>query len=105
MIALLRALSGLIAWAGAFSLIYGLQGLVCSPRLAGLTSVLRYDGREFLIGTWLLCLSLLSWLSLRLWRGRKKESLLEWLAPILALTGLVATLFTGFPVVVATTCT
>ena len=105
MIALLRALSGLILWAGAFSLIYGLQGLLCSPRLSGWTSALPYDGRELLIGTWLLCLALLGWLSLRLWRGRKSGSLLEWLAPILALTGAFATLFTGFPVVVATTCT
>ena len=90
MIALLRALSGLILWAGAFSLIYGLQGLLCSPQVSGWTSALRYDGRELLIGTWLLCLALLSWLTLRLWRGRTKESLLEWLGPILALTGFVS---------------
>ncbi len=104
MIALLRTLSGLIGWAAAFSLIYGLQGLVCSPRVEGLTRGLPYDGREFLIGAWLLCLILLGWLSWRLWRDRQMETLLEWLAPVLALTGLAATLFTGFPVAVATIC-
>ena len=105
MIGLLRASAGLIGWALAFSLIYALHGLVCSPRLSNWISTFAFGGRELLIGAWLICLALLSWLSWRMWPAQRKDSLLEWLAPILALTGLVATLFTGFPMVVATTCT
>lgn len=104
MTALLRAIAGLIGWAIAFSLIYGLQGLVCSPRLAGVMTTLPLAGRELLIGAWLLCLALLAWLAFALSRLARRETLLDWLAPILALTGLGATIFTGFPVVIATTC-
>lgn len=104
MIALLRAMSGLIGWAVAFSVLYGIQGLVCSPRLAPLVSTLPYGGREVLITVWLLFLALLAWASWALWHRERNDTLLDWLAPILALTGLAATLFTGFPVAFATTC-
>jgi hypothetical protein len=104
MTALLRAISGLIGWALAFSLIYGLQGLVCSPQLARVMTALPLGGRELLIAAWLLCLTLLASLAWVLWHRATRETLLDWLAPTLALTGLAATTFTGFPVVFATTC-
>ncbi len=109
MIALLRALSGLIIWAVAFSMIYALQGLSCSPRLSTWVAILPYQGREVLISVWVAFLLLLGWLSWHLLWGPARQdwshqSLPEWLAPSLALTGLVATAFTGFPVIFATMC-
>lgn len=105
MIALVRAVAGLIGWAIAFSLLYGLQGLVCSPRLAGVAAALPYNGRELLTAAWLLFLAVLAWASWVLWHRNRGEIMLGWLAPILALTGLGATFYTGFPVLFATTCT
>ncbi|OWK28308.1 hypothetical protein [Sphingomonas mucosissima] len=104
MIAFARAMTGLIGWAVAFSVLYGLQGLVCSPRLAPLVGPLPYNGRELIIGAWLLFLTILAWASWAIWRRQQNGTLLDWLARILALTGLASLLFTGFPVVFATTC-
>lgn len=104
MTALTRAMAGLIGWAAAFSLLYALQGLVCSPRLADLTGNLPWGGREVLILAWLFCLGALAWLSWRLWPPAHSRPLLEWLGATLALAGLASTAFTGFPVLFATTC-
>lgn len=98
MTTILRAVSGLIGWALSFSLIYALQGLVCSPRFA------PFAAREILIGTWLLCLAALGWLAFLLRPSTPRPSLADWLGFVLAVTGLVSTLFTGFPVLFATTC-
>lgn len=104
MIAFIRAMTGLIGWAIAFSVIYGLQGLVCSPRLAGLVGSLPFAGREVLIAAWLLSLALLAWASWALCSRSHRDTLLDWLAPVLAIIGLAATAYTGMPVVFATTC-
>lgn len=104
MIAFLRSMTGLIGWAIAFSLIYGLQGLVCSPRLASLVGNLPLEGREVLIAAWLLSIAVLAWATWVLYHRNRRDTLLDWLAPVLAITGLAATAYTGFPVVFATTC-
>lgn len=104
MMALLRATAGLIGWALAFSLLYAVQGLVCSPRVWPWVHALPLSGRELLIAAWLLCLAALAVLTMRLWPGPGRQPMLRWLAGILALIGLVSTAFTGFPVLIATTC-
>lgn len=101
---LLRAVSGLIVWAISFAALYGLQGLICSPRLSGRFSLLPYDGRELLVGIWLLFLGTLAWMAWRMWPDRQQKPVVSWLAPVLALTGLFAAFYTGLPVVFTTIC-
>lgn len=101
---LLRALSGFILWAAGFAALYGLQGLVCAPQLAGTVGKMPLAGRELLMALWLAFLALSGWWTHRLWQSRSRESLLDWLAPILAVTGTLATIATGFPVLFANMC-
>lgn len=102
---LLRATGGLIGWAVAFSLLYGLQGLVCSPRAAGWTDGLPLHGRELLVACWLLYLAALAGFS---WRvgpcAASGASVAAWLAPVLGWVGTLSLAITGMPVVFATTC-
>ncbi|WP_431470826.1 hypothetical protein [Sphingosinithalassobacter sp. LHW66-3] len=102
MIALLRAVSGLIVWAVAFSALYGLQGLVCAAgwqatRLGPLSL-----GRAMLVLLWLGFLALLAWMSWRFAHGSR--DFLGLLAIGLALVGLVATAYTGAPVLAGSIC-
>lgn len=98
MTSMLRALSGLIVWAISFSVIYALQGFACSARFAPLS------GRGMLIAAWLLSLAVLGWLFLMLRRSASRGAIIDWLAPALALIGLISTIFTGFPVLFTTLC-
>ena len=103
MIALLRASAGLILWAVAFSAIYGLQGLVCG--LGWQTVVLGPIslGRALLILLWLAFLALLAWMTWR-FRHLQASGFLNRLAAAIALIGLIATAYTGLPVVTTTVC-
>lgn len=104
MIALLRAVAGLIVWALAFSAIYGLQGLVCGLRWQAVALGPLSLGRALLILLWLAFVALLSWMNWRFWPRRKDSGLLSRLAAATALIGLVATAYTGLPVVSTSVC-
>jgi len=101
---LLRAFAGLLGWAAAFLLLYGMTGLLCSAALRPQLSLTPQAARTLLIAVWLVALAGLAVLCTRLWPARANTSLLDWLAPMLAGIGLGSTLFTGFPVLMTTMC-
>jgi len=104
MIALLRAVSGLIVWAAAFSALYGLQGLVCAFGWQATALGPLSLGRALLIVLWLAVLALLSWMAWRFWPRQQGPSFLNRLAFAIAVIGLIATAYTGLPVVSTSVC-
>lgn len=106
--ALLGSMAGLIGWAGAFTLVYALHGIGCARGwhevAVGATSLQR----AALVGAWLACLLALAWLVRRAGRsphrGRPEQRLLATLAQASAWSGLAATVFTLFSVLVASPC-
>ena len=102
--ALLRAISGLVLWGVGFSVIYGLQGLVCSLGLHSMALSPLSLARLLLLLAYVAWLAMHLWLWWRLWPLRAGPGLLDRLAAGLALVGLVATAYTGFPVAVTATC-
>jgi hypothetical protein len=104
MIALLRAVSGLIGWAAAFTMLYAVQGLSCALGWDGV-QVLGISAARILLTliylAWLAALAGLFWV---LRRRAKSGDLLTRLGPACAVIGFVSTLYTGFPVLTTTTC-
>ena len=96
---LAKLVAGPMLWAFIFSLVYGLHGWVCAGE-AG-PEGLDYLSRSVLISVWLM--GLLAFIPLlRLTRpGSDRHDRLPRLA---TWTGLVATAFTLFPVVMITSC-
>lgn len=104
MIALLRAVSGLILWAIGFAMLYAVQGLSCAldwdaAQVAGISTA-----RLVLIAIYLFWLAALAWLCWRLRPQSGRTDLLEWLGLTCAVIGLFSMLYTGLPVVATTTC-
>ncbi len=104
MIALLRAVAGLIVWAVAFSAIYGLQGLVCALGWQAVSLGPVSLGRLLLIVLWLGFVALLGWMSWRFRQDWQEGSFLGRMAFAMAVVGLVSTAFTGAPVVSTSVC-
>ncbi len=104
MTALLRAVSGLIVWAMAFSSLYALQGLACAlgwdrVAFAGV-SVVRL-GLVVLYTGWT---SALLWLCWHLYPQNSHRDFLSQLAFSCAIIGLCSTIYTGLPVLTTTLC-
>lgn len=104
MMELLRAISGLIGWALAFSTLYAVQGLSCAlgwdeTRLVGIGA-----SRIILIGIYTAWVLLLAWLCWHFRPQRRSNELMAWLAFACAIVGLVSTIYTGLPVLIATAC-
>lgn len=104
MIALLRAVSGLIVWAVAFSALYGLQGLGCALGWDAIMVGPLQLGRAALIALWLGFLALHSWM---IWHFAVQDpvgTFLSRMAVAIAIIGWVATIYTGVPVVITSMC-
>jgi hypothetical protein len=109
-IALLLSVAGLIGWAGAFSLVYGLHGIGCAggwPQIDVGPSNLQ---RVVLVTAFLACVvgvaALAAWLH---WRPARAfadsgETVLARLTRASAWAGLAATVFTLFPVLTSSVC-
>lgn len=96
--ALLATLAGPTIWAFGFSVLYGLSALACEY---------GWNGRLVLVPVWLLHCAALVWLLLwsRRWRPEGEGArLLRFVALAMALTGLVAMVWTGLPVATTTNC-
>ncbi len=97
----LRGIGGLIGWALAFSLLYGLHGLACEGLLGGV-----HARRTVLVGAWVGTVGALGAL---VWteRGgvRRDAPFLRRLALGSAVIGLVATIVTGSPAALLRACT
>lgn len=104
MTALLRAISGLILWAMAFSSLYALQGLACAQ---GWDNVAYAGVSAARLG---LVLLYAGWTGASLWlcwhsypRAAHRDFLAR-LAFACAVIGLLSTIYTGAPVVATTVC-
>jgi hypothetical protein len=96
----------LTIWLISFSLIYGLHGIVCSsswstvPSLAGLT-----QGRLVLIAAFAMAILVqITLVFLSSGRFGAAVGFMRWTSITLAIVGLVAVLWTLFPVVVLPLC-
>lgn len=96
---LAKLVAGPMLWALIFSLVYGLHGWVCAGQPG--PEDLDHLSRSVLIGVWIM--GLLAFIPLmQLTRpGPDRQDRLPRLA---TWTGLVATAFTLFPVVMTTSC-
>lgn len=95
---LLAALAGPSIWAAGFSALYGLQALVCAN---------GWPARSLLLGLWLLVL--LALLALLGWQWRRSTAVsggrfLRVLALALSMTGAVAMIWTGMPIIATSLC-
>lgn len=104
MIALLRAVAGLVVWAVAFSAIYGAQGLVCARGWHDVAIGPVGVGRALLVMLWLVFCALLGWMTWRLRRAWHGGVFLDRLAAASAVVGLISTVYTGLPVVATAVC-
>lgn len=94
---LLRACTGLIAWAAIFSLLYAVEGMGCANGWdAGVL-------RAALVAIWLTGVAGLAWLVWRWWPERG-GALVEWMAGVIAIVGLISTIWTGFAVTILSAC-
>jgi hypothetical protein len=102
---LLRLSVPLTAWLVAFSAVYGLNGLVCSEVWAdaglGLTA-----GRAVMVAVWVaaVALQLVLLFSLRSPRFASHSAFVRGVSLTLAVTALVATLWTLLPIVTTSAC-
>lgn len=103
MMALLRMSAGLILWAVAFCILYGLHGIGCA---AGWPSVLLPGGislhRGTLIAAWLACIA--GGVAVILFERGPRRTLVERTGWRLAWVGLIATVMTGLPILILPNC-
>lgn len=102
MIVLLRLSAGLIGWAVAFCLMYGLHGIGCARRWDRV-GVLGGDlHRLALIAIWLVCL--IATLLAAVYLSRKRGTMLERAAMATGWAGFVATAVTFVPLLIVPSC-
>ena len=99
---LLRISAGLLLWAASFSLLYALQGMSCAMGWDMIPLPMGNLSRWVLTIVWLICLTLSAWLIRRAMGATK--GLERKLALSSAITGFVAILITGSPVLITSTC-
>lgn len=102
---ILRISVPLTVWLAAFSGVYGLQGLVCSPRWmeAGLDLA---AGRTALLLAWGLSIAIQAalLLALRTPRFASPSRFVRWTSLTLSVVALVATVWTLLPVATVSIC-
>lgn len=105
MIDILRISVPLTVWLASFSAVYGLEGLVCSRRWAGIGLDLE-AGRLALLAAWLLAIAVqvALLLLLRSPRFALPSAFVQRVSLTLAVVALIATVWTLFPVVATSLC-
>jgi hypothetical protein len=102
---ILRLSVPLTAWLAAFSAVYGLQGLICSPRWAEAGLGLEAGRWALLLAAALsLAAQLALLLSLRHPRFAARSDFVRGLSLGLAVVALVATVWTLMPILTTTAC-
>jgi phage shock protein PspC (stress-responsive transcriptional regulator) len=94
--ALMRAIAGLIVWAVAFCVVYGLEGMACGLGWPPGTM------RTVLVASWLAFVA--GGVALLPWLRARDEGLAERLALPMGIVGVVSTLWTLFPVAFSAQC-
>ncbi|TCD06666.1 hypothetical protein EYB45_02895 [Erythrobacteraceae bacterium CFH 75059] len=105
--ALLASTTGWIVWAVAFSVLYGVQGLSCAYRWNTIGVAGTSLAQVLLCAIWLAFIAVLGWLCWRLGGAALVPGmtrLLRFVALVSAIGGLVATVWTGIPVVFTSVC-
>jgi hypothetical protein len=103
MIALARMTAGLVLWAIAFCVLYGLHGIGCAAGWAGVAAGPVSLHRMLLLLAWVACIA--ASLALALWLRRGAgHGLIERTAEVSAWVGLAATVVTGVPIVTLPVC-
>jgi len=95
-----------VVWLAAFSAIYGLQGLVCELDLEG-TTFAGFGAARALLGlAWIAAIGVQAALLAALYSQRlgPRSPFVRWVSRATGWTGLVAVIWTLFPVVAASTC-
>ncbi len=92
-------------WLAAFSMVYGLEGLICSPRWveAGLSAE---AGRIALLTAWAAAIALHAGLlaAIRAPRFASPSPAIQWISVTLAVVALVSIVWTLVPVAVTSMC-
>lgn len=102
---LLRLSVPLTVWLAAFSAVYGLHGLVCSPRWAEAGFGLEAGRCALVLAAALsVAVQLALLLSLRHRRFAARSDFVRGLSLSLAVVALVATVWTLMPILTTTTC-
>lgn len=103
MTALWRMSAGLVVWAAAFCILYGLHGIGCS---AGWSSRIGPAGidlhRGVLVVAWLACIA--AGIAVAMWLRPSDPGLVGRTAWRTALIGLGATVVTGLPILILPAC-
>lgn len=104
MIDILRISVPLTVWLPSFSAIYGLEGVLCSNRSADAFGFLA--GRAPLVAAWLIAIAIqVAMLTgLRSRRFASPSPFIRSVSVPLAVTSLVATIWTAFPVMTLSRC-
>ena len=106
MTSLLRILASPLLWLASFSTIYGLQGLLCAVETRGWGSA-SVSPSVFVLGAaWLAAIGLqglLLWV-LRSTQYGTPSDFVRWVSLATGWTGLVATIWTLFPVIATSIC-
>lgn len=106
MTSLLRILASPLLWLASFSAIYGLQGLLCAAETKGWGLASVEPSVVVLGAAWFAAISLqvmLLW-ALRSRRYGTQSDFVRWVSLATGWTGLVATIWTLFPIVTTSTC-
>ena len=100
---ILRLSLPLSVWIAAFSVVYGLEGIVCSDRWAG-AGLGPHQGRAALIVAWAVAIAVQ--VGLIVWTARFASTLpwVQRVGTILAWVALVATVWSLLPVTTASLC-
>lgn len=99
---LLRLSAGLVVWAVAFCLLYGLHGIGCTRGWADIGLGPASLHRGVLVVAWLACVA--AGIGVALWLRSARDTLLDRAAWHLALVGVAATLVTGLPILTLPAC-
>lgn len=102
---ILRISIPITVWIAAFSAVYGLEGIVCSPHWAGAGLTLA-QGRTALIAAWAFAIAVqvVLLLALRAPRFASDSGFIRWVSVALAAVSLVAVVWTLFPVATMSIC-
>lgn len=102
---ILRIAVPLTAWLAAFSAVYGLHGLVCSERWAAAGFDLA-AGRAVMAAAWAaaVAVQIALLVALRSPRFASRSAFVRGVSLMLAVTALVATLWTLLPVATTSVC-
>ena len=102
MTALVRVVSGLVLWAVDFSTLYALHGLGCSSGWTGSGTFGLSWAKLLLLAVWI---SLIGTHCILLrWLVRRKDTQMERIGIAIGWIGLGATVVTGAPIVVVSSC-